>query len=293
MTAAETLGVAPDAPLEAIKHAYYRLARKLHPDHGGKPAEFARVRSAYEELLVRRDPSRGRAYQMPERKVDAGGVSAPSRAAGPAAAPQGHSTGRLWNAGAPTILKVGKKAPAPQPKGTAPDGIAAAAAPQCEAPTPRAAAGFDNWQTPPLGGFRTESSERSRRFHYGPRQQPETSFRSDFVPLAAMPSRWAARRPMPNVPPNFMRWATRVERLPPAAIGVATVVLLILVQGIGMGVPRGPGLLQNLSIGMLILLPASIASLLGADGHFGGRRIFCGVTFAVFTVFCLVARLSI
>ncbi|GAB3686422.1 ferredoxin Fer [Salinarchaeum chitinilyticum] len=47
----DVLGVDRGADEEAIRSAYRDRVLESHPDHGGTPAEFRRVRSAYEELL--------------------------------------------------------------------------------------------------------------------------------------------------------------------------------------------------------------------------------------------------
>jgi DnaJ domain len=46
-----TLGVRFPCSADSIKAAYRRLARTLHPDAGGDPAEFRRVEQAYREAL--------------------------------------------------------------------------------------------------------------------------------------------------------------------------------------------------------------------------------------------------
>lgn len=48
-----TLGLTPGAwplPLASLKAAYRRAARRSHPDHGGRAADFRAVRAAYEYL---------------------------------------------------------------------------------------------------------------------------------------------------------------------------------------------------------------------------------------------------
>lgn len=45
------LGVSGIATQEEIKAAYRRLAMKHHPDRGGDPEEFQRVKTAYEQLM--------------------------------------------------------------------------------------------------------------------------------------------------------------------------------------------------------------------------------------------------
>jgi hypothetical protein len=48
--AAAVLGVAPDAPPEAVREAFRQRAKETHPDSGGDEASFRRVRWAYEQL---------------------------------------------------------------------------------------------------------------------------------------------------------------------------------------------------------------------------------------------------
>ena len=55
----ELLGVGKDASAAEIKSAYRSRARSLHPDAGGSPTDFHRLRQAYEILS---DPARRAAY---------------------------------------------------------------------------------------------------------------------------------------------------------------------------------------------------------------------------------------
>ena len=48
----KVLSVEPDADREAVRNAYRALARMHHPDAGGDPAEFKRLRRAYESALA-------------------------------------------------------------------------------------------------------------------------------------------------------------------------------------------------------------------------------------------------
>lgn len=48
--ARQVLGLAPSAGPGELKRAYRRLAREHHPDRGGDPASFHRIRAAYERL---------------------------------------------------------------------------------------------------------------------------------------------------------------------------------------------------------------------------------------------------
>lgn len=47
----EVLGIETDASIDAIKKAFYREARKSHPDQGGSEEAFAKVKRAAETLL--------------------------------------------------------------------------------------------------------------------------------------------------------------------------------------------------------------------------------------------------
>lgn len=47
-----TLELEPDTPLPLVRKAYQRLARRHHPDQGGDPEQFRRVREAYELLVI-------------------------------------------------------------------------------------------------------------------------------------------------------------------------------------------------------------------------------------------------
>lgn len=51
----EVLGVPRDAPANAVRLAYKRLAAKHHPDRGGDTSAFQAVKEAYETLS---DPER-------------------------------------------------------------------------------------------------------------------------------------------------------------------------------------------------------------------------------------------
>ncbi len=51
----EALGLEPGADLEAVREAYRERAKETHPDLGGDPEAFIRVREAYERLRERLD----------------------------------------------------------------------------------------------------------------------------------------------------------------------------------------------------------------------------------------------
>lgn len=46
------LGLADDADTNAIRSRYRKLASEHHPDKGGDPDDFRRIREAYEQLMV-------------------------------------------------------------------------------------------------------------------------------------------------------------------------------------------------------------------------------------------------
>jgi len=47
----ELLGVGPDADKQTVINAYRALAKAHHPDVGGAPEDFKRLRTAYEEAM--------------------------------------------------------------------------------------------------------------------------------------------------------------------------------------------------------------------------------------------------
>lgn len=68
--------------------------------------------------------------------------------------------------------------------------------------------------------------------------------------------------------------------------------IFALLQGLGGVLTRSFSLgSATMSIG-LILFPAGIASMLGADNHFGARRVFVGVALFLVATFAVVARLT-
>ena len=88
----EVLGIDPDADEEAIERAYRSRVKESHPDHGGSPEEFKRVRAAY-EAIVAGDVDREQGAQLdrpdgatapdPNRWYAAGGASEPDADAEP------------------------------------------------------------------------------------------------------------------------------------------------------------------------------------------------------------------
>lgn len=52
MTAFETLGLYENATIDQVKQTWRQLAMRHHPDRGGDPAEFDRLRKAYEQALA-------------------------------------------------------------------------------------------------------------------------------------------------------------------------------------------------------------------------------------------------
>ncbi|EMA49206.1 MULTISPECIES: ferredoxin Fer [Halococcus] len=52
----DVLRVEPDASEEAIEQAYRERVIEAHPDHGGSPEEFQRVRTAYKQLQAGYEP---------------------------------------------------------------------------------------------------------------------------------------------------------------------------------------------------------------------------------------------
>ena len=59
-----TLGVARDAPAEAVKKAYRKLARKYHPDVSREPEAEKRMKEVNEAYAVLSDPEKRAAYDQ-------------------------------------------------------------------------------------------------------------------------------------------------------------------------------------------------------------------------------------
>lgn len=62
-----TLGVPPDASLDAIKKAYRRLARKYHPDVSREPLAELRFKEVGEAYAVLKDPEKRQLYDLTPR----------------------------------------------------------------------------------------------------------------------------------------------------------------------------------------------------------------------------------
>jgi curved DNA-binding protein len=60
----QTLGVAHDAPAEAVKKAYRKLARKFHPDVSREPDAEKRMTAVNEAYAVLSDPEKRAAYDQ-------------------------------------------------------------------------------------------------------------------------------------------------------------------------------------------------------------------------------------
>ncbi len=68
----EVLGVGRDATLRDIRHTYRQLAKVAHPDAGGDPREFIRLRDALDEIEEDR-----RAHPLRRRRDEPAGPPAP------------------------------------------------------------------------------------------------------------------------------------------------------------------------------------------------------------------------
>jgi ferredoxin len=70
----DVLGVDADAATETVERAYRRRVKTAHPDHGGSPGEFQRVRAAYRAILdgdVPDDEDETASWEpAPDRTVD-------------------------------------------------------------------------------------------------------------------------------------------------------------------------------------------------------------------------------
>ncbi|MEZ5262250.1 MAG: J domain-containing protein [Acidimicrobiales bacterium] len=78
----ERLGVDPDADLAALRAAYRRLARELHPDlhHGGGIETQLRMAMVNEAWAVLSDPERRAAYDAERRRAAAAATAAAAAA---------------------------------------------------------------------------------------------------------------------------------------------------------------------------------------------------------------------
>lgn len=63
----EILRLSPCADFQEVKKAYRRLSLDYHPDRGGSPSDFIRIRDAYEYL---KDPGRKSRYDRTIPKSD-------------------------------------------------------------------------------------------------------------------------------------------------------------------------------------------------------------------------------
>lgn len=72
------LGLGPSADISAVKRAYRRLAREVHPDVGGDPDRFLELQHAYQRLLATRRRS-DRAVARGSRPQSADWAEPPTR----------------------------------------------------------------------------------------------------------------------------------------------------------------------------------------------------------------------
>ncbi|ESP88039.1 ferredoxin Fer [Candidatus Halobonum tyrrellensis] len=85
----DVLRIDPDADDDEVDRAYRRRVLEAHPDHGGSPREFQRVRAAYERIEAGYEPDDAGS----ERGNGAGAGDPPDPGPG-ARDPAGRSTGR-------------------------------------------------------------------------------------------------------------------------------------------------------------------------------------------------------
>ena len=69
----DVLRVEPDASEEAIEQAYRERVIEAHPDHGGSPEEFERVRTAYKQLQASYDPETDPEPELDEESYEGAG----------------------------------------------------------------------------------------------------------------------------------------------------------------------------------------------------------------------------
>ncbi|PSP73921.1 ferredoxin [Halobacteriales archaeon QH_9_66_26] len=69
----DVLRVDSDASEEAIEQAYRERVIEAHPDHGGSPEEFERVRTAYKQLQASYDPETDPEPELDEESYEGAG----------------------------------------------------------------------------------------------------------------------------------------------------------------------------------------------------------------------------
>ena len=69
----DVLRVDSDASEEAIEQAYRERVIEAHPDHGGSPEEFERVRTAYKQLQASYDPKTDPEPELDEESYEGAG----------------------------------------------------------------------------------------------------------------------------------------------------------------------------------------------------------------------------
>lgn len=87
LQARRILGLPTSADVASVKRAYRRLARKHHPDVGGDPATFQRLRAAYEVLRTQPAPADVVSRGTPSRPARTRAATDPDRYAWDVAAP--------------------------------------------------------------------------------------------------------------------------------------------------------------------------------------------------------------
>lgn len=100
----ETLGVAPTATEEAIKHAYRKITRADHPDRNASPDAHERFRRASEAYEVLGDPERRAQYDQQLRVVE------PDAELLKATGDLGRTVGRIFDQKVPAAGGIGQAA---------------------------------------------------------------------------------------------------------------------------------------------------------------------------------------
>lgn len=110
----ERLGVAQDADLAAVRDAYRRLARQLHPDLAGGRTDGAAMALVNEAWRVLSDPARRLAYDATLPRA------ATARAASSRSSPPRPAPGGAWSRGPLRRTTVPPRAPTPPPRPSSP-----------------------------------------------------------------------------------------------------------------------------------------------------------------------------